>query len=152
MRDFLADLGLKSFLKSTGGKGLHVVAPITPKLGWDEVKAFAKAVADALVAARPDRYTANLAEEDARAGKIFVDYLRNQRGGSAIVNYSTRARRVRRSPARSRWDELKALKVAAPYDADPAGAAEALKRDPWEGFFSTRQSITAKALKALGLA
>ena len=59
VRDFLADLGFKSFLKATGGKGLHVVAPMNPKLGWDEVKAFAKAVADALVAARPDRYTAN---------------------------------------------------------------------------------------------
>ena len=59
VRDFLDDLGFTSFLKSTGGKGLHVVAPLTPKLGWDEVKAFAKAIADALVAARPDRYTAN---------------------------------------------------------------------------------------------
>ena len=100
VRDFLADLGFKSFLKSTGGKGLHLVAPLTPKLGWDEVKAFAKAVADALVSARPDRYTANPLKKT-REGKIFVDYLRNQRGGSAIVNYSTRAKKGRPSPVRS---------------------------------------------------
>ena len=66
VRDFLADLGLQSFLKSTGGKGLHVVAPLRPKLGWAEVKPFAKAIADALVAARPDRYTANPLKKDAR--------------------------------------------------------------------------------------
>ena len=66
VRDFLADLGLKSFLKSTGGKGLHVVAPIAPKQGWDEVKAFAKSIADTLVEVRPDRYTANPSEADAQ--------------------------------------------------------------------------------------
>ena len=151
VRDFLADLGLKSFLKSTGGKGLHVVAPIAPKQGWDEVKAFAKAIADALVAARPDRYTANMAKA-ARGGKIFVDYLRNQRGGSAIVNYSTRARKGAPVACPLRWDELKALKVASPYSLKTLPARlKAQKRDPWEGFFSTRQSITAKARKALGL-
>ena len=151
VRDFLADLGLKSFLKSTGGKGLHLVAPLTPKLGWNEVKPFAKAVADALVAARPDRYTANPLKKT-RQGKIFVDYLRNQRGGSAIVNYSTRAKEGAPVACPLRWDELKGLKAAAPYNAKTLPARlKALKRDPWEGFASTRQSITAKARKALGL-
>jgi bifunctional non-homologous end joining protein LigD len=151
VREFLADLGLKSFLKSTGGKGLHLVAPVTPKLGWDEVKPFAKAVADALVAARPDRYTANPLKKT-RVGKVFVDYLRNQRGGSAIVNYSTRAKEGAPVACPLRWDELKGLKVAAPYTVKTLPARlKALKRDPWEGFFSTRQSITAKAKKALGL-
>ena len=152
VREFLADLGLKSFLKSTGGKGLHVVAPLTPKLGWAEIKAFAKGVADGLVAARPDRYTANPLKRT-RRGKIFVDYLRNQRGGSAIANFSTRARAGAPVAAPLAWDELKALKVAAPYDADTMPRRlKRLKRDPWEGFFTTRQSINAKALKALGLA
>ena len=113
VRDFLADLGFKTFLKSTGGKGLHVVAPIAPKLGWDEVKAFAKAIADALVEARPDRYTANPLKRT-RKDKIFVDYLRNQRGGSAIVNYSTRAQANAPVACPLRWDELKGLKAAAP--------------------------------------
>jgi bifunctional non-homologous end joining protein LigD len=151
VRDFLADLGLKSFLKSTGGKGLHLVAPIQPKLGWDEVKPFAKAVADALVSARPDRYTANPLKKT-REGKIFVDYLRNQRGGSAIVNYSTRAKTGAPVACPLRWDELKGLKAAAPYSVKTLPARlKALKRDPWEGFFSTRQQITAKAKRALGL-
>jgi bifunctional non-homologous end joining protein LigD len=151
VRDFLADLGFKSFLKSTGGKGLHLVAPLTPKLGWDEVKPFTKAIADALVAARPDRYTANPLKRT-REGKIFVDYLRNQRGGSAIVNYSTRAKEGAPVACPLRWDELKGLKAAAPYTVKTLPARlKALKSDPWKGFSSTRQSITAKARKALGL-
>ena len=151
VRDFLAELGFKTFLKVTGGKGLHVVAPLTPKLGWDEVKGFAKAVADALATARPDRYTANMAKK-VRTGRIFVDYLRNQRGGTAICNYSTRARPGATVACPLRWDELKGLKSAAPYTAKTLPARlKTLKGDPWEGFFSTRQSITAKARKALGL-
>jgi bifunctional non-homologous end joining protein LigD len=151
VRDFLADLGLKSFLKSTGGKGLHLVAPITPKQGWDEVKAFAKAIADALVGVRPDRYTANPLKRT-RVDKIFVDYLRNQRGGSAIVNYSTRAKMGAPVACPLAWDELKGLKAASPYTLKTLPARlKRLKRDPWEGFFSTRQSITVKAQKALGL-
>jgi bifunctional non-homologous end joining protein LigD len=151
VRDFLAELGLKTFLKATGGKGLHVVAPLNPKLGWDEVKSFAKAVADALATARPDRYTANMAKK-VRTGRIFVDYLRNQRGGTAICNYSTRARKGATVAVPLRWDELKGLETAAPYTVKTLPARlKRLKRDPWEGYFSTRQSITAKAKKALGL-
>jgi len=151
VRDFLDELGFESFLKATGGKGLHVVAPLTPNLGWDEVKGFAKAVADALAAARPDRYTANMAKK-VRTGRIFVDYLRNQRGGTAICNYSTRARKGATVAVPLRWDELKALKSAAPYNVNTLPARlKAMKRDPWEGYFSTRQSITAKARKALVL-
>jgi bifunctional non-homologous end joining protein LigD len=151
VREFLADLGLKSFLKSTGGKGLHVVAPIAPRLGWDEVKAFAKAVADTLVDVRADRYTANPLKKT-RKGKIFVDYLRNQRGGSAIVNYSTRSKPNASVACSLGWDELKGLKVASPYTLKTLPLRlKAKKRDPWEGFFSTRQSISAKAKKALGL-
>jgi len=151
VRDFLADLGLKSFLKSTGGKGLHVVAPIAPKQGWDEVKAFAKATADTLVEVRADRYTANPLK-GTRVGKIFVDYLRNQRGGSAIVNYSTRAKPNASVACPLTWDELKGLKVASPYTLKTLPMRLKAKRsDPWQGFFSTRQSITAKAKKTLGL-
>ena len=136
VRDFLAELGFKSFLKATGGKGLHVVAPLTPKLGWDEVKAFAKAVADALVAARPDRYTANMAEEGPREGKIFVDYLRNQRGGTAIVQLlDPRARRrAGRLPAplgrAERPESGRAL-----HGQDPAGAAEGAEARSVGGIF-----------------
>jgi bifunctional non-homologous end joining protein LigD len=152
VREFLADLGLKSFLKSTGGKGLHTLAPLTPKLGWAEIKAFAKGVADGLVAARPDRYTANPLKRT-RKDKIFIDYLRNQRGGSAIANFSTRARGGAPVAVPLAWGELKALKMAAPYDVNTMPQRlTRLRQDPWEGFFTTRQSINAKALKALGLA
>ena len=151
VRDFLGELGFTTFLKVTGGKGLHVVAPLTPKLAWDEVKGFAKAVADALVMARPDRYTANMAKK-VRTQKIFVDYLRNQRGGTAICNYSTRARPGATVACPLRWDELKGLKTAAPYNVRTLPARlKTLKGDPWEGYFSTRQSITAKAKKTLGI-
>jgi bifunctional non-homologous end joining protein LigD len=150
VREFLSDLGLTSFLKSTGGKGLHLVAPIAPKRGWEEVKSFCKAIADALVAARPDRYTANPLKRT-REGKIFVDYLRNQRGGSAIVVYSTRAKEGAPVACPLRWDELKSLKSASPYTIKTLPARlKSLKADPWEEFHSTRQSITAKAMKAVG--
>ena len=151
VRDFLADLGLKSFLKATGGKGLHVVAPLTPKAGWDEIKEFSKAVADALVTARPDRYTANPLKRT-RVGRIFVDYLRNQRGSSAICNFSTRAKPGAPVASPLRWDELKRIESGAPYTATTLPARlKRLKSDPWEAFFATRQSVTAKARKALGL-
>jgi len=151
VRDFLAELGFKSFLKATGGKGLHLVAPLTPKVGWDEVKEFAKAVADALVTARPDRYTANPLKRT-RVGKIFVDYLRNQRGGSSICNFSTRAKAGAPVATPLRWEELKRLDSGAPYDVKTLPTRlKRLKTDPWEDFFTTRQSITAKAKKALGL-
>jgi len=138
--------------KSTGGKGLHIVAPLTPKLGWNVVKPFAKAIADALVAARPDRYTANPLKKT-REGKILR--LITCATSAAALPLSIIRRgpgRARRSPVRSRWDELKGLKEAAPYTAKTLPARlKAMKRDPWEAFFSTRQSITAKARKALGL-
>ena len=149
VRNFLADLGLTSFLKATGGKGLHIVAPLTPKAGWVQVKTFTKAVADALVTARPERYTANPLKRT-RGGKIFVDYLRNQRGGSSICNYSTRAKPDAPVATPLRWDELKRLKSGAPYTVKTLPTRlKRLKSDPWEGFFTTRQSITAKARKAL---
>jgi bifunctional non-homologous end joining protein LigD len=150
VREFLSDLGLTSFLKSTGGKGLHIVAPIAPKRGWDEVKAFCKAIADALVTARPDRYTANPLKRT-REGKIFVDYLRNQRGSSAIVVYSTRAKEGAPVACPLRWDELKALRSASPYNVKTLPTRlKKLSKDPWEGYFKLRQAITAKAMKAVG--
>jgi bifunctional non-homologous end joining protein LigD len=91
LRDALAGLGLKSFVKTTGGKGLHVVIPLTPKLDWDQVKAFAKLIADSFVTQRPDTFTANMAKR-ARHGRIYIDYLRNGRGATAVGAYSPSAR------------------------------------------------------------
>ncbi len=99
-----------------------------------EIKAFAKAVADGLVAARPDRYTANPLKRT-RKDKIFVDYLRNQRGGSAIANFSTRARAGAPVAAPLAWDELRGLKMAAPYDVKPCRSAQAAEARPVGGIF-----------------
>ena len=89
VRQFLQELGLESFVKTTGGKGLHLVVPLKGRHDWEEAKAFCKDVADLIVAADPDQYTANMSKA-ARPGKIYIDYLRNGRGATAIVPYSTR--------------------------------------------------------------
>ncbi|MEA3037422.1 MAG: bifunctional non-ous end joining protein LigD [Sphingomonadales bacterium] len=101
----LADMGLQSFPLLTGGKGLHVVVPLRPEVEWPVVKDFAMRFAVALATAEPDRFTANLAKA-ARPGRMFLDYLRNQRGATAIMPYSTRARVGAPVSAPIAWDEL----------------------------------------------
>jgi bifunctional non-homologous end joining protein LigD len=101
----LADMGLQSFPMVTGGKGLHVVVPLTPRAEWPEVKDFAQRFAIALATAEPERFTANLAKVR-RKGRIFLDYLRNQRGATAILPYSARAREGAPVAAPISWDEL----------------------------------------------
>src|SRR5205085_12231678 len=91
IRAFLEDIRLQSFVKTTGGKGLHIVVPLQRRHDWDEVKSFSKAIAELIERADPKRYTSNMAKA-ARGGKIFIDYLRNGRTATAIAAYSTRAR------------------------------------------------------------
>ncbi|HET9639668.1 MAG TPA: DNA ligase D [Allosphingosinicella sp.] len=110
----LADMGLQSFPMTTGGKGLHVVVPLTPRARWPEVKDFARRFAIALATAEPERFTANLAKAK-RKGRIFLDYLRNQRGSTAILPYSARARERAPVAAPISWDELDDLKSGAPF-------------------------------------
>jgi bifunctional non-homologous end joining protein LigD len=116
----LADMGLMSFPMVTGGKGLHVVVPLTPDAEWPVVKDFAQRFAVALATAEPERFTANLAKVK-RKGRIFLDYLRNQRGATAILPYSARARDGAPVAAPIGWDELDELTGGAPFsvrDAD----------------------------------
>ncbi|WP_166041793.1 DNA ligase D [Sphingosinicella sp. YJ22] len=105
LRAILADIGLQTFPMLTGGKGVHVIVPLQPKAEWPEVKDFAQRFAVALATSEPGRFTANLAKAK-RKGRIFIDYLRNQRGATAIMPYSARARDGAPVAAPIAWDEL----------------------------------------------
>ena len=149
-RTLLDGLGLRSFLKTTGGKGLHVVAPIAPELGWDEVKEFTRLIAVLLRKAEPDRYIEKIAR-NRRDGKIFIDYLRNSETASAVAAYSARARPGARVSTPLAWDELGRTDLRAKFDVRtlPRRLA-ALGEDPWKDYWSTSQSITRKMFRSLG--
>jgi bifunctional non-homologous end joining protein LigD len=120
LKRHLADMGLQTFPLLTGGKGLHVVVPLTPEAEWPQVKDFAMRFSIALATAEPDRFTANLAKA-ARKGRMFLDYLRNQRGATAVMPYSTRARPGAPVSAPISWDELDDYQSGAHFtlrDAD----------------------------------
>ena len=147
LKQTLADVGLTSFVKTTGGKGLHVVAPVQRTLSWEQHKAFSHAVVDKLARARPDRYLTNM-RKDLRKGKLFLDYLRNGRGATAIAPYSTRARAGAYVATPLRWDEL--TRGVKPSDFDVRSLLRRLeeqKVDPWRGLLELRQTVPAVALK-----
>jgi len=149
LRTLLEEMGLTGFLKTTGGKGLHVVLPIRATLPWDEVKAFTKSAADFLVRTFPDRFTAT-ASKAARKGKIFVDYLRNAEGATAIAPYAVRARANAPVATPIDWSEL--VKDVRNDYFNVRNVPERLASmavDPWSEFFTVRQSITAAMRKRL---
>ena len=111
LRKHLADIGLTSFAMVTGGKGVHVVVPLTPGHSWEEHKSFAERFAKALAQAEPDRFTATMSKEK-RKGRIFIDWLRNQRGSTAVMPYSARARENAPVAAPVVWNELAGMKDA----------------------------------------
>jgi bifunctional non-homologous end joining protein LigD len=144
IRDRLESAGLTTFLRTSGGKGLHVVVPLARRNDWDEFKAFAKSVADAMTRDAPDRYIATMSKAK-RRGKLFIDYLRNQRGATAIASYSTRRRRGAPVATPVAWEELSARIRPDMYNiVNLPKRLEKLKADPWAEFFQTRQSITQK--------
>jgi bifunctional non-homologous end joining protein LigD len=120
LKRHLADMGLQTFPLLTGGKGLHVVVPLKPEAKWPAVKDFAMRFCVALATAEPDRFTANLAKA-ARKGRMFLDYLRNQRGATAIMPYSTRARAGAPVSAPISWDELDEYDTGAHFTLRDAG-------------------------------
>jgi len=151
LRALLGELKLKSFVKLTGGKGLHVHVPIRRKQGWPETKAFCRAVSAVLEQAAPDRFTLNMAKTS-RHGRIFIDYLRNERGATAIVPYSTRARENGAIAWPLEWRELPAIgRPDAVTIQDVLQDPSRLKKDPWQGMDHLRQSVTQRALRQVGL-
>jgi len=111
-----------------------VVVPIEPKAGWDEAKAFAQRVASEMAKDAPDSFVATVSKK-ARDGRIYVDYLRNQRGATAVAAFSTRARPGAPVSVPVDWDELPSLGSGARFGfASVTGRLAALKRDPWAGF------------------
>jgi bifunctional non-homologous end joining protein LigD len=151
MREALLGIGLRSFPKTTGGKGLHVVVPVTPKLDWDAVKEFAKWVAERFVKAYPDRYTSNMTKR-ARTGRVFIDYLRNGRGATAIAPYSARAREGATVATPLFWEEVeKGVKPDAFTVATVPARLAKLKSDPWAEMPKLRQSISAKVRREIGI-
>jgi bifunctional non-homologous end joining protein LigD len=151
LRDLLAALELKAFVRTTGGKGLHVVCPLHGRLAWQTVKAFSGAVAHEMVRAYPEQYIATM-NKRARAGKIFIDYFRNERGATAIASYSTRAREGAPVAAPLAWSELRpALKRDQLTAFRLPRRLGALKTDPWEGFMESGQTLNKTALRAMGV-
>jgi bifunctional non-homologous end joining protein LigD len=139
MRDLLKELGLQSFPMVTGGKGVHVVAPLKRGHSWDEHRDFAEALARLVAERDPDRYVAVMSKAK-RRGKIFVDYLRNQRGATAISPFSTRARKGAPVAVPVSWERLARLDTAHPV------AVGEVKRfigrsDPWPGYFKLKQAL-----------
>jgi bifunctional non-homologous end joining protein LigD len=147
IRDRLEGLGLATVPMVTGGKGIHVLAPIARRAEWPEVKAFARGFAQKVAEDAPERYVANMAKAK-RKGKIFVDYLRNERGSTAIAPYSTRARKGAPVATPVSWKELALLKAANVFGiADMPARLDAA--DPWADSTAWRQSITKAMLKAV---
>ena len=146
VREVLASAGLTSFALLTGGKGVHVVVPIARRHAWAEVKAFSRGLAEALAAAAPDRYVAQAAKHK-RGGRIFIDWLRNERGATAVAPYSTRARPGAPVATPVAWEELRSVDSAAAYTLANIDARLAtLPADPWEGYAGIRQGIPKGAL------
>jgi bifunctional non-homologous end joining protein LigD len=133
--------GLAAFVKTSGGKGLHVVAPLEPKASWVDVKGFAKWLADSMSKDDPDRYLAT-ATKAKRSGKIFIDYLRNGRGNTAVAAYSTRARPGAAVSMPLEWSELTTEIGPAYFTVDNTPARlDALNKDPWDGFFAAAKPL-----------
>lgn len=133
-RDRLREVGLAAFVKTSGGKGLHVVTPLKPKADWPTAKAFTKGIADAMTADNPGLFVSTIAKSK-RNGKILVDYLRNQRGATAVAPYSTRARPGAAVSTPLSWDKLDRAIGPAYFTVEnmPKRLAS-LQTDPWENF------------------
>lgn len=146
LRGLFDEVGLRSYVKTTGGKGLHVVVPIRPEYRWDRIKAFTKGVAEHLALTMPDRFTANMSKA-VRRDKIFIDYLRNTSGATAVSAYSTRAHPGAPISVPIFWDEVgDAVRADSFHVTDLQARLDTLSADPWEGYFELDQRLSKRAL------
>lgn len=138
IKSILSELSLISYLKTSGGKGYHVVVPINPSVNWDTFHDFARKVAEVMEQKWPDRYTSNVRKAK-RAGKIFIDWIRNARGATSIAPYSLRARKGAKVSMPIFWDELDTI---APDGINMENALFRIEGDdPWKDFFNTDQML-----------
>jgi bifunctional non-homologous end joining protein LigD len=141
VRAHLRERGLESFVRLTGGKGLHVVAPFERITGWDLVKDFCESVADTMAAEQPDRYVATMSKAK-RVDRIFIDWLRNSRGATSVTSWSLRAREGAPVAVPLRWEELGRIEGPRAFDMKRAAARAArLRGDPWEGMDVISQTL-----------
>ena len=135
--------GLQSFVRLSGGKGLHVVVPIRPASDWDTVRAFCDHFANALAERHPDRYVATMSKAK-RGGRIFIDWLRNARGSTSVASWSLRARPGAPVAVPLRWADLCGLPGPGAFDlASAMERAGRLRVDPWAGFAELQQALPA---------
>jgi bifunctional non-homologous end joining protein LigD len=148
MRAFLQELGLTPFLKTSGGKGLHVVVPLKPKLDWDTVKDFSHAIVTHLAKTLPDRFSDKSGAKN-RVGRIFIDYLRNGRGATTVSAWSARVRPGLGISVPVRWEELADLTSGAHWTVRTVGERLQIGNSPWADYDESATTLT-KAMKALG--
>ncbi|TBU83543.1 DNA ligase D [Phytopseudomonas dryadis] len=145
----LDELGLDSYLKTSGGKGMHLIVPLARHADWETVKAFAKAISAFMAHELPERFSARMGPKN-RVGKIYLDYLRNQRGASTVAAYSVRARPGLPVSVPIRRDELQALPGPAHWHVgNLLERLERLPSDPWTGY-ANRQRISRELWRKLG--
>jgi bifunctional non-homologous end joining protein LigD len=147
----MQQLGLDTFLKTTGGKGLHVVVPLTPRYSFPVMKSFARAIAESMASDSPTTYIANMSKTK-RTGKIFVDYFRNDVTATAVAPYSARAREGATVSTPLAWKELTGNLKLSSFTIDTvAQRLRKQRKDPWQDFSNTKQKIAANYLKALNI-
>lgn len=147
IREELAKWALESFPMLTGGKGIHVIAPLRPVLEWPDIKLFCRTFADKLAENEPERFTSNIRKAK-RTGRMFVDYLRNERGATAVAPFSTRAKPGCPVAMPVSWNELGTIESASAFSLAEA-VARAKGPDPWPGYFDLTQSVTKAMLSSV---
>jgi bifunctional non-homologous end joining protein LigD len=152
LRDQLGRLGLQSFCRTTGGKGLHLVVPLEPVADWDVVKPFCRAFAETLSQEQPDRFLSTVKKVD-RKGRILIDWLRNGLGATAVASLSPRAREGATVATPLAWEEVNRRLDPARFTLRTIPDRLARQRDdPWPGFASLRQRLPDLAQKPAGTA